>query len=329
MPYPTHLLPDPLPPLNSPEYVELSREVARYTGAAAKAPRTFSESLRTRAESKYRRLINRIFGDLDLRIRSATTPEGIQEAISSFLLSPRFDTMCQQAASQMVTMLAVGQKATWREAAAASSQGRRIYKALKKELESTAIGPAIQATVQENASLIKTVPRTMAKKFTALAEKRRFEGVRPEDITKEIQATATHLREYEARRIARTESAKASTALIKARSESIGLDWYTWLSVGDERVRSSHRNMNGILCRFSDPPNPEALFPGADSHNSGGCYDPGCIYNCRCRARPVLALEDVEFPVKIHVSGHIESIPTLKAFRQRFGLPDEKGEDQP
>ncbi|MBR6705636.1 MAG: minor capsid protein [Clostridia bacterium] len=325
-PYPVNLLPDPLPPLNSPEYVELSRKIARHTGAAAKAPRTFAEALRRRAENRYRNLINRIFRELDLAIRQAPTVEAVQQAISKFIVSPRFDSMCRQAASQMVTMLAVGQKASWREAAAASSQGRRIYKALQQELRSTAIGPAVQSVIQQNAALIKTVPRTMARKFTALAEKRRFEGVRPEDITKEIRAAAQNLREFEARRIARTESAKASTALIKARSENLGLDFYTWLSVGDERVRSSHRNMNGILCRWSDPPNPEALFPGDDSHNSGGCYDPGCIYNCRCRARPVLAPEDIDFPVKVHVSGSVESIPSLKAFRQRFGLPEEKGD---
>lgn len=326
MPYPVDLLPDPLPPLNSPEYVELSRKIARHTGAAAKAPRTFSEVLRRRAENRYRSMISRIFRELDLAIRQAPTVEAVQQAISAFIVSPRFDNMCRQAANQMVTMLAVGQKASWREAAVASSQGRRIYKALQQELHSTSIGPAIQSTVMENANLIKTVPRTMARKFTALAEKRRFEGVRPEDITKEIKSAAPHLTNTEARRIARTESAKASTALVKARSESLGLDFYTWLSVGDERVRSSHRNMNGILCRWSDPPNPEALFPGDDSHNSGGCYDPGCIYNCRCRARPVLAPEDISFPVKVHVSGSIESIPSLKAFRQRFGLPEEKGD---
>ena len=108
MPYPVDLLPSPLPPLNSPEYVELSRKIARQTGAAARAPRTFAEALRRRAENRYRNLINRIFRELDMAIRQAPTVEAVQQAISKFIVSPRFDSMCRQAASQMVTMLAVG-----------------------------------------------------------------------------------------------------------------------------------------------------------------------------------------------------------------------------
>ena len=37
----------------APDSVELSRKIARHTGAAAKAPRTFSEVLRRRAENRY------------------------------------------------------------------------------------------------------------------------------------------------------------------------------------------------------------------------------------------------------------------------------------
>lgn len=325
MSFPSHLLPDPMPPLNSPQYVRLSRRIAQYTGAAKKAPRTFSEAAERRAEQAYKRQLNRIMALVRQKIAACTTPEEVQHALQSVVASPRFTTLCNHAAKQMVTMLAVGQKSSWREAAMASSKGRQIYKALMQEFKSTTVGPAIQQTIQQNARLIKTVPQTMAREFTKLAEERRFKGIRPEDITKEIQARAPHLTESQARRIARTESAKASTALIQARSENLGLNFYTWLSVDDERVRSSHASMDGIICRWSDPPNPEALFPGPDAHNSGGCYHPGCIYNCRCRARPVLALEDISFPVKVHISGSIETIQSLKAFRKRFNLPDEKG----
>lgn len=325
MAFPSHLLPDPMPPLNSPEYVNLSRQIATHTGAAKVAPRTFSEALVRRAEAAYKRQLNRVMALIRQKIATCTTPQEIQLALQSVIASPQFNTLCSHAAKQMVTMIAAGQKSTWREAAMASSKGRQIYKAIMQEFRTTTIGPAIQQTIQQNASLIKTVPQTLAREFTKLAEKRRFEGIRPEDITKEIQARAPNLTEYQARRIARTESAKASTALIQARSENLGLDFYTWKSVSDERVRSSHASMDGILCRWSDPPNPEAMFPGPDSHNSGGCYHPGCIYNCRCRARPVLALEDISFPVKVHVSGSVESIPSIKAFRARFNLPDEKG----
>lgn len=291
--------------------------------AEKQAPSTFFLNVRRRAENTYNRLLNRILKWIDDSVMKCTDPADLPRLMQSIINSPRFDRLCRQAAQQMATMLAVGQKASWREAARASSQGRRIYKALMKELNTTPIGPTISATVEANAKLIKTVPQTMAKKFSALAKQRRFEGVRHEDIMQEIQAKAPHLREFEAKRIARTESAKASTALIQARAESWGLNWYKWASVNDERTRDAHRAISGIYCQWSDPPNPEAIFGG---HNSGGNYHPGCIYNCRCQARPVLDIEDIKFPAKFHVSGHIETINSRKAFEERFSISSQKEE---
>ncbi len=66
--------------------------------------------------------------------------------------------------------------------------------------------------------------------------------------------------------------------------------------------------MNGVLCRWSDPPNPEGMFGG---HDSGGFYHPGGIYNCRCIALPVIDYRDISFPVRAHVHGSIYSIGSV------------------
>lgn len=287
--------------------------------AKKKAPRTFSLELRNKAERRYKRLLKDLFQTMEEKIAGLTDPDEIVSALRFFAESPQFGRVCEEAARQMATMLAVGQKADWRAAAQASSQGRMIYKLLMQETTNTTIGQTISNIVAENAQLIKTVPQNMAGKISELARKRLFEGIRPEDITKEILEQQPHLLEYEARRIARTESAKASTALTQARAEEFNFPFYVWHSVNDERTRSAHASMNGILCRWSDPPNPEALFPGEDSHNSGGCYHPGGIYNCRCSASPVTHIEDISFPVTMHVSGGIETISSVKAFKERFG----------
>ena len=291
--------------------------------AKRKAPRTFSLELRAKAEQRYKRLLRGLFKKIEEKTAGLTDPDEIVSALRALADSPQFTRVCEEAARQMATFLAVGQKADWRAAAVASSEGRKIYQLLMKETASnTSIGRTISEIVAENAKLIKTVPQSMAGKISELARKRHFEGIRPEAITKEILADQPHLLEYEARRIARTESAKASTALTQARAEEFDFPFYVWHSVNDERTRSAHASMSGILCRWSDPPNPEALFPGEDSHNSGGCYHPGGIYNCRCSASPVTHIEDIGFPVRMHVSGGIETIGSAKALKERFGIKD-------
>jgi uncharacterized protein with gpF-like domain len=39
----------------------------------------------------------------------------------------------------------------------------------------------------------------------------------------------------------------------RQRMESVGLSMYIWETSGDERVRSSHELMDGLLCRWADP----------------------------------------------------------------------------
>lgn len=283
------------------------------------APRTSLLAERRKAERRYQRMISRLLKRAEAEIANLAnpTPQMIIRTLTRFSSSKAFERMAEEAARQTVTMLAVGQKHTWRSAAAASSRGRAIYEALMMETgPNTAVGQSISAIVAENSKLIVTCPHDMALRFSKLARQREFEGVRPDEITEEIMKEARHLREFEARRIARTESAKASTALVQSRAEAMGLDFYIWRTAHDGRVRAQHEKMDGMICRWSDPPDPESMA----GERSYGRYHPGGIFNCRCIALPIIALEDIKFPAKVHVSGHIETIHSLKAFRERFGL---------
>lgn len=285
--------------------------------AEKKAPRTFSLELRNKAERRYRRMLNDIFRKMEEKTAGLTDPDEVARALRFFADSPQFESICREAARQMATMLAVGQKADWRAAASASSQGRKIYKLLMEETTNTAVGQTISDIVAENSLLIKTIPRNMAGKVSELARQRRFEGYRPDDIMQEILEQQPHLRDFEARRLARTESAKASTALVQARAEAMNLDFYIWRTAHDgDRVRESHQIMERVVCRWSEPPNPEAMA-GVRSY---GNYHPGGIFNCRCWAEVIVALEDLQFPVKAHKGGTIVTISNLDAFTKFYGL---------
>ena len=211
--------------------------------AKGRAPETFDLQLRSRVEARYRRLLNAIFKATEQATAGLTDPAEIIRTLNTIANSPQFARMCEAAARSSITMLAAGERKSWQAAASASSMGKAIYKALNNELTNSAVGQAVEQMVQENARLIKTVPQNMAAKLSEIAKQRYAEGLRPEEITKEVLQKQPSLREFEARRIARTESSKAATALKQARAEAAGFGFYIWRTAGTatgcaNRIRS-------------------------------------------------------------------------------------------
>ncbi len=280
------------------------------------APRTLFESNREQAYRKYLRVAKKLLKLVKTLSGSCTSISQLRDELTKLAHSPAFTEFCTEQARQIVTMLAVGQKKSWRAAASASSNGKKIYKALMREFKETRIGDDIDAIIEHNAKLIKTVPQDVAEQLSKLAAKREFEGVRPEEITEEILKKAPNLTEAQAKRIARTESAKAASALVQARAESLGLDFYIWKTCSDERVRDSHKRMEGVVCRWDDPPSPEEL----SGEKSAGNYHPAGIYNCRCVPLTVVDEKDLSFPCEVYTGGKIVKVNNLRDFKEMFGL---------
>ena len=280
------------------------------------APRTLMESERIKAEKLYRRWLNAIMAKIRRIIAGATSAKDLKKKLRDFAESKAFFAMCKQAARQTVTMLSVGQMHSWRAAATVSLQGRKIYKALQKELKSKTVGKRVQAIIDENAKLIKTVPQNIANQFSHMSAEKQFAGMRPEELMEEFKNRAPHLTDVEARRIARTESGKAATALLQARCEDLGISFYTWYSCQDKRVRDSHRHMHNVICAWNDPPDPESL----NNEKSYGHYHPRGIFNCRCDALPVIDLSDINFPARVHRNGRITPVNNLREFERLMGI---------
>lgn len=218
-------------------------------------------------------------------------------------------------AANMITMVARGNSRSWREAATKASKGRVIYSMLKKEMQGN-LGIRLHTLIHENSTLISTLPQNIAERTTLYIQKETMKGRRSEDIIKDIKPYMQHLRNFEVQRIARTEVAKADTAITQVRAESIGLNWYQWETSHDARVRPSHRLMNGVLVNWSDPPSPEALA----HERSVGHYHAGNIYNCRCPALPVISLNQINWPCKVYRLGSIQRM-TRSQFMLVSGLP--------
>ena len=244
------------------------------------------------------------------RIDKISNPRDILKAIKKFTMSKEFNDYADASAMKIVTHLFTDAGRTWRQAAQENSKGKEIYKALQKEMKGP-IGSSIDKQVQRNASIIRTLPSDISKQVTEHIMSESMKGIRSEDIAEEIKKMFPHTSMAKAKLIARTETSKTSTALTKARSEGMGLNWYVWETSIDQRVRSSHAHMQDVLINFNDPPSPEKLI-GA---KFVGYYDAGNIYNCRCYPAPVVDINYIKFPHKVYYNKQIVTM-SKKQFKE-------------
>ncbi len=213
-----------------------------------------------------------------------------------------FETYCQEIALKMVTSVYQKTEGNWRKAAEQNTKGREIYEALKKEKQNVLMENVIQKLIEQNATLIKTLPLDIASDITKYIEKETTKGRRAEELVQEIKIKFPEKTKANAKCIARTEISKAQSALTKTRAEILNIQWYIWRTSQDERVRNAHKHMEGVLVSWKDPPSPEQL---SKSKYQYGKYHAGEIFNCRCYAEPIVDIRFVKFPRKVYYNGRI------------------------
>ena len=247
-----------------------------------------------------------------MQVIGITDPFELIAKLKMLSNNPILKDYANKTALKMVTHLFSDAGKKWRTASYYNSKGRIIYNALHKEIQCS-INGSFYFQVARNATIIKTIPQSMAGRVTDYIAKEAVKGRRATDIAEDIRNRFQTSTEANINLIARTEVSKTSTALTRARAEEIGLAWYIWQTSEDERVRSSHEHMKGVLVRWNEPPSPEKL----KGMKSEGNYDAGCIYNCRCYAEPIISIDDIKFPAKVHYGGVIRTL-TRAQFEQIF-----------
>lgn len=226
----------------------------------------------------------------------------------NFQNSEPFNSFVYSAVRRMVTPIAVQNMRTWRMAAKKATKNPSLYRMLMSEINQ-GLKSDIEIQIEENASLIKTLPTDVAKKVTKDIEEMALKGMRASEIAKVIrEQTDKHSRAF-AKLIARTEVSKTTTALTKARCDNLDLHWYVWRTAEDgDRVRKSHRIMEGVLVNWNEPPSPEALA----GEKSVGNYHAGNIWNCRCYPEPLIEIDDISWPHKVYTNGKIQTIGKMQ-----------------
>jgi SPP1 gp7 family putative phage head morphogenesis protein len=220
-------------------------------------------------------------------------------------------------AESMAAEVAKVNASSWRAAAYKSSNARKIYEALQEEIEHYGLRPILNQIARENANLITSLPLYVSRRLTTKAAELQREGKRPAELERELRKIAPHLANSRIEMIARTSISGAETDMTRARAERIGVEWGVWETSNDQRVRPSHKIMDGVLVRWNDPPSPEALI---GQKSTLGRYLAGKCPNCRCAMLPLISLDEVKWPHKIYIWDSIR-VMTRAQFTKAVGMP--------
>ena len=224
-----------------------------------------------------------------------------RQRMNNFQNSYQYEKFITSAVKRMVTPLSSINEQTWRKAARKSTQSKFLYGLLIDDIKQNHEA-MINDQIITNASLIRTLPNDVAEKVVKNIAEEAIKGKRARSIEKIIrQDTDKHSR-ASARLIARTEVAKTQSAITKSRAQNLDMHWYVWRTALDgNRVRKSHRLMEGVIVNWNDPPSPEELA----GEQSVGRYHAGNIWNCRCYSEVLLDVDDVKWPHKVYRNGQI------------------------
>jgi SPP1 gp7 family putative phage head morphogenesis protein len=257
-----------------------------------------------RIETAYRRAISEAFARL---VWPKQEDMSESDWFSRIILMSRSYELAEQGAkiaAQMVRWVNIENAKSWKHASRQSQRSQFLYRLLQEEL-SGATGKRLHEIVRENADLITSIPYTAAAQLTNEIAAAQQAGARHETIARMMRERFPELTRNRIQLIARTESSKASTALTRARSEDLNLDWFEWKSAEDFRVRPAHKNLNGVLVSWHDLPAPEALV-GIKS--TLGKYGPGEAPNCFTGDTPVSSPSGIERLWRAPYSGDIIDI---------------------
>jgi SPP1 gp7 family putative phage head morphogenesis protein len=104
----------------------------------------------------------------------------------------------------------------------------------------------------QNSELITSLVDDEIQRVSGIVQRGFQQGLPYKTVADQIQSSFGVSRRH-AKLIARDQTVKLNASLTKLRQEDLGIEHYEWQTSGDERVRASHRMMDGLICRWDDP----------------------------------------------------------------------------
>lgn len=180
------------------------------------------------------------------------------------------DDWAVQVARSMFSDVDTKNKQFWR------AMSQEIGVQMARQLAETDIGLTVTQSLDDQVRLIKSLPRQAAERAHEYVREAALKGQRASEIAERIMGLGSVTRSR-AVLIARTETSRFSTELLKARAQTVGSTGYIWRTASDSDVRPSHKKMSGQHVQWGSPP----TLDGMTGHA-------GCLPHCRCYPEPVI-----------------------------------------
>jgi len=193
----------------------------------------------------------------------------LQSALEQYARA--LDPWARAVGQRMVTEVAARDRQQWMKVSA------QMGRALHLEIDKAPTGEVLRRRMEEQVSLIKSIPADAAKRVHELAIEGISNGTRASEIAKEIVRSG-EVSKGRATLIARTEVSRTATELTAARAQFVGSTSFIWRTAKDSDVRPTHKVLEGKVFEWSDPPECD---PGYNAL-------PGGIWNCRCYPEVIL-----------------------------------------
>lgn len=149
----------------------------------------------------------------------------------------------------------------------------------------------LEAWTRENVSLISSIQERLLSDVRDLVTESASAGRRVESLARDLQERYS-VSASRAELIATDQTLKFNSALTQTRHAEAGITHYSWSTSRDERVRLTHKELEGTIHSWDDPP---------ITNEDGDRNHPGEDYRCRCVAIPVIDSAGAELGL---ISGH-------------------------
>ena len=147
---------------------------------------------------------------------------------------------------------------------------------------------ALKEWIQTNVELIESIPKNFLDEFADVVYQNYISGRTMSDLAAQIQKDYGTYTKH-AKLISRDQIGKLNAQITKYQQKNAGCNKYKWRSVGDERVRDRHRELDKQIFSWDDP-------PVVDKRIGRRCH-PGEDYQCRCIARPIFNRNTTSLPI--------------------------------
>lgn len=156
---------------------------------------------------------------------------------------------------------------------------------------------ALKQWADENVLKIKSIPNDTLGKMQDIILNGYKQGLSIKDLTKAIQEEYS-VAKHQAALLARDQVSTLNSQITRMQQEDAGVTKYRWSDSHDSRVRDCHRELNGQIFDWKNPPEMWYETKSRGRVYTGRFCHPGEDYCCRCCAIPAFDIDTVNVPMK-------------------------------